>query len=194
MRPTPTFFLTTKRQTGFSLLEVLVALVIIASGLMGMAGMNALAINNTSVARVRTIAALHAESLAASMGANATYWSGMLNTGQTSNYTPPTASFTVIGNTLGNTTLNGKSADCSSATCTPDEMAAYDLKQWGTNLAAQLPNGRGSIVCALTAATKTYTCKITITWTEKNLALRQASGTLSNTSVANTSYQLVVQP
>lgn len=180
--------------SGFSLLEIMVSLVVISLGLLGLAGMSALAINNTSVARTRTLAATFAESLAASISANPAYWGGSATAGIASGYTPPTAEFTVNGSTLGNSALNGKNSDCSSAACAPDAIAAYDLKQWGTALSNQLPNGQGAIVCTLIAATSSYVCRIKVSWTEKNLALHQASGTLDSNTVANTSFEMVIKP
>src|SRR6266446_2556532 len=63
-----------RRNTGFSLIEVLVTLVVVAIGLLGLAKMQAAAISNTQVSRVRSLIALQTESLASAMHGNRTYW------------------------------------------------------------------------------------------------------------------------
>jgi type IV pilus assembly protein PilV len=166
---------------GFTLLEILVALLIIANGLLGIAGMQALAVNNTSVSRTRSLAALQASSLSSAMGANPAFWAAGL----------APANVTVNGTTLSDTTLNSQTTDCSSTACTPVQMAGYDLTQWGRSVAAMLPGGTGQVACTTTAG-QPISCVITVFWAEKNLALRQASGTI--TAGATQNYQMVVQP
>ena len=178
------------RSKGFTLLEALVALVIIAAGLLGIAGMSALGIYNTSVSRYRGLAAILAESQSAAMSSNQVYWGGVTISGVATTYKPPTQVIT-SGETLSDSTLNGLAKDCRSSACTPDEMAAYDLKQWGKQIKDQLPGGKGQIDC--TVASRPFQCRIQISWTEKNLAQRQASGTLSSLATTQT-YQLIVQP
>ena len=56
-----------KQQKGFSLLEVLISMVIIMFGLLGIAGTQMLAINNTENARYQGVATTLASSLAAIM-------------------------------------------------------------------------------------------------------------------------------
>src|SRR5579871_1202658 len=68
--------MTTQRHLhGFSVLEVMVALIIISVGLLGIAKMQALAIASTTTSRTRSIAALEAASLASAMRADRAYWS-----------------------------------------------------------------------------------------------------------------------
>jgi len=63
-----------QRARGFSLMEVMVALVVSTVGLLGLAKMEALALSSTSVAGSRSLAAIEASSLAAAMHANPGYW------------------------------------------------------------------------------------------------------------------------
>src|ERR1700691_621695 len=65
---------TPPRSSGFTLVEVLVAVIIIAIGLLGIAKMESVALGSTGVAQQRSIAALQAASLAASMHADRGYW------------------------------------------------------------------------------------------------------------------------
>ncbi len=176
-----------RQPCGFSLIEVMVALVVVAVGLLGIAGMQALALSNTNIARTRSIATIEASSIVAAMQANPAYWS----TGAVP------ANLTVTGKvgstwsatSLSNGTLNGQVSDCSSGPCTGIEMAAYDLKTWGQQLAKQIPGGKGAIACLLDA-NNAVNCTITVNWSEKDVALNQA--TQSGTS--QHAITLVVQP
>lgn len=173
------------RVRGFSLIEVLVALVVIAIGLLGIAGMQALAISNTSIARSQSIAAIEASSIAAAMQANGAYWAspGL------------TAAVDVTGNTLSNSTLDGLTDNCSSTSCSAQAMAAFDLKAWGQDLARNLPSGTGSVDC--NSATP-VTCTVKVSWAEKNVAFQNTANATTGALVSGTSstqnYFLVVQP
>jgi len=185
-------------QSGFSLIEVLVAVVVIAIGLLGNASIQALSLNNTSIARIRSLAALEADGLASMMHANSVYWQ--------SSVVPSGASgFTITGNqgsnysatTISDATLNGQTNNCLSAACTSEQMAGYDLKQWGLSVANLIPAGVGKVQCSVVTGAP-VSCVISISWTENNLALNKGSGTetgnlASGTSVTQ-SYSLVVQP
>src|ERR1700747_1698188 len=105
-------------QQGFSLIEILVAVLVISIGLLGIAKMQALAISNTGNSRLRALAALEASSLASTMQADRTYCTS-----------PPT-----VGNdltvTIASTTITASDATLSAAqtcsggtTCTPAQMA-----------------------------------------------------------------------
>ena len=62
------------RQAGFSLIEVMVALVVCSIGLLGLAKMESLALSSEDLSGNRTIAAIEASSLAAMMHADRGYW------------------------------------------------------------------------------------------------------------------------
>ena len=67
---------TMSRLLGFSLVEVMVALIIICVGLLGIAKLQALMLSNTGTSRMRALAALEASSIAATMHADRDYWAG----------------------------------------------------------------------------------------------------------------------
>src|SRR5215471_3607666 len=71
------------RADGFSLVEVMVAVVIICVGLLGIAKMQALALSSTTTSRLRALAAIQAAGLASAMHSNREYWAG------TAGATPP---------------------------------------------------------------------------------------------------------
>src|ERR1700722_10857163 len=62
-------------ERGFSLIEVMVAVVIICIGLLGIAKLQAMSLSNSTMSRQRAIAAIQAASLASSMHANRDFWS-----------------------------------------------------------------------------------------------------------------------
>lgn len=167
------------RQWGFTLLEVLVALLVISIGLLGIAGMQALAINNTSVARVQSLAALQAASLASAMQANEAFWAlnGSL------------AATDVNGAVLSDATLNSQAVDCSTAVCSPVQMAGWDVKQWGQDLANMLPGGSGRIICNNVVGAP-ITCTINVSWQEKTVGLNAGQGAAAQQQT----YSMVVQP
>src|SRR5215469_16764012 len=78
------------RADGFSLVEVMVAVVIICVGLLGIAKMQALALSNTTPSRLRALAAIEAAGLASAMHSNREYWAGA---------TPPTTTTFNAGGT-----------------------------------------------------------------------------------------------
>lgn len=170
-------------QPGFSLIEVLIALVVIAIGLLGIAGMQALAISNTSTARQRSLAAIQAASMGSMMRANRGYWEAASSIDVTAT---GTSSGTSWATTSLSGSLSGQGTDCSAFACTPIEMAAYDLQSWGWYIAQQLPKGVGRVQCAAGAP---VSCQVSVSWAEKAVALNAAAG-----SSATQTYTLAVQP
>ena len=162
-------------QQGFTLLEILVALVIVSIGLLGLAGMQAVAINNTTTARLRSIAAIDAASLAAMMHANPAYWRNISGTVTQSNI--PAA------------------GSCASSTCTASQVAGYDVAQWQSVLSANqiaLPSASGTFTCN-SSVTAPPVCTITISWQEKMMAAN-LTGTTASSAYTTATYQMVVQP
>ncbi len=182
---------------GFSLVEVLVALIIVSVGLLGIAKMEALLLANTGVSRVRALVALEASSLAASMHADRDYWasapSGLTvsigpNAGSTVSSTDNTLE-PEIATALGTPTV----CETGSAAlpCSATQMAGYDLVQWEQAMHNVLGNATTGIVCA--PVNSEVACTITIGWTENTVnANTQETG--SAAAFKTQSYQLVVEP
>lgn len=59
-----------RRSKGFTLIEVLIALLILAIGLLGVAGVQVLSMQNTSNANLRTLATIHAHDMAEQIRSN----------------------------------------------------------------------------------------------------------------------------
>jgi type IV pilus assembly protein PilV len=188
---------TTKRQRGTSLIEVLVALVIVSVGLLGVAKMQALAISSSRTSSLRSLIAIQAGSMASAMHANQAYWQTYLigNTltpfSATLTYSGTTPTVTITATDTGLTA----SSNCSTGTCTAQKMAAYDLQQWALSLWALTQNVGSASVNPPTIScvgTGPVTCTVEIQWTENTINIVNA--TSGGGSTAASVYNLVVQP
>jgi len=179
-----------RRQAGFSLVEVMVALVVISVGLLGIAKMQALALSSTTSARSRSLAALQAASLAATMHADRTYWSGIT---ATLSVTATGGAFTVASGDPALTAPTGAQAGCTSiaSPCTPVLLAGQDLKDWATALNAALPGSNAAITCNIASATDPVSCRIQINWTENLVQLNTAANTAAGASAVASAVQNV---
>jgi type IV pilus assembly protein PilV len=182
--------ITMQRQRGFSLVEVMVALVVTSIGLLGLAKMESLALSSTGVASARSLAAIQASSLAAAMHANRGYWASLA---------PASTTVTVIGSTvtisdpgLSSAVPNGGCVVPGANSCTANFMAAYDVQQWAVALGALLPASISTITCTTVTTAAPVTCTIQIQWAENAIALN-AQQTSMNTLQAPT-YTLYVEP
>ncbi len=198
---------------GFTLVEVLVAVVIIAIGLLGIAKMESVALGSTGVAQQRSIAAIEAASLAAAMHANRAYWgSGLAPATITITNTTITQS---TGTGLSTATVCLSGATGSNAPCTPTQTAAYDLQQWANDvngtpsynnpggtpspisLSPVLPYQVTVIACSQTINTA-VTCTIQMSWGENSVAVNSQGNYASAASAASgynvPTYTLYVEP
>jgi type IV pilus assembly protein PilV len=183
-----------RRPAGFSLVEVMVALIVLSVGLLGIARMQSLALSSTSVASQRSMAAIEAESMAASMHENRGYWT----TGD-----PSGATITIQGATLAVPTgaaalvaaIPTTCTPAQTSPCTPAQLAAYDLQTWATDLKGILPGDQAKIKCGTVTP---VSCTINIVWAETSLAANstQAQIQTSNptSAVQNSTYTLYVEP
>lgn len=184
-----------KKAHGFAMLEVLISMLVIMFGVLGIAGIQMLSINNTETARYQSVATILASSMAAEIQANFAYWGGLL---------VPPATITVTGTTIsGITPFPG--GTCLNSVCTPTQLAYYDLQNWGaamsglanadgvSNPGMTLPAATGTIACA---ATTPVVCTLTLSWSENNIALSNPtgaeSGVLASGTASTHSYQTLV--
>lgn len=176
-----------RASAGFSLVEVLVALVITSIGLLGLAKMESLGLASTSIAGTRSLAAIEASSLAAMMHANRGYWAG--------GFAP--ASFTVGGGrglptTIANANL-AATFNCTVAgagSCAPSSMAAVDVQNWAADLSSVLPPYLATVTCSTTGFP--VNCAIEIQWSENSVAVNSQQTGIASLNAPT--YILYVEP
>ena len=132
------------KQVGFTLMEVLVALAVLSIGLLGMAGMQLFSLKSNQSAYFQSQATYFAYDLIDKMRANPV---GFNNGDYDSAYTNIPSSIT--------------NCQTTTATCSPTQLATFELAQWKCSLGAYannsicvtplnlnsvLPTGDGSVV------------------------------------------------
>jgi type IV pilus assembly protein PilV len=172
---------------GFTLLEVMVALFVLSVGLLGVLKLETVAYASTNVAAKRSIAALEASSLAASMHVNRGYWTSADPSGAIVAVNGNAVTVTQFAPLLAGVIGAGQLCTSLITPCQPLNMAAYDLQQWAINLNALLPNVTGTVTCGTATP---VSCMINILWNENAVAINaQETGVL-----ATPSYTLYVEP
>ncbi|WP_151637335.1 type IV pilus modification protein PilV [Noviherbaspirillum aerium] len=121
---------------GFSLIEVLVAIFVLALGVIGAAGMQLAALRSTTQSAFQSVAVQLAGELADKMRANAA--SAKLKT----------ADNLYLGIDFQNVSESDSSLSkfCYADTCNSQELAQFDIHLWQRKLAAVLPGAR-ALVC-----------------------------------------------
>lgn len=152
---------------GFTLLEVLVAVLVFSFGLIGIAGMMTISVKSNHNGYLRSQASFLAENMMDRMRAN------------------PTA----LWNDWYTGTATQGSLNCDlddNNPCDYQSLAAYDMQAWADSLAVTLPSGQGTIECVANSALPTSiisadapsiwfpappfdgVCTVTVSWTESN--------------------------
>ena len=126
------------QQSGFSLVEVLVTVIIIAIGSLGIAGMQIAGLKYSSGSYARTQAIILADDMVSRLKANRNH---ALNR-QGGNFG---ASDYEVDNYINIADFGVGAPDCLINDCTAAEVASYDLEFWLTEISRALPFGEGSI-------------------------------------------------
>lgn len=135
------------KQTGVSLIEALVALLILALGIMGLAGLQTQALVDGRESNHRAVAVQMAEDLLERMQAN----SQIRMTNPTPN--PYVVAFGTIPS----------NPDCFTNACNGTQLANFDLWQWKTSLRNLLPGGDAQVFRSTTDPTQ---FGVLIAWSE----------------------------
>jgi len=136
-----------KRQSGFTMVEVLVALVVLAIGLLGIAALYLNSLQSGRTAIYRTQAVNLAADLADRIRMNRT----------------AQAAYATL---FGDAEVAVPACDTTGG-CIDADLAATDLSRWKATLAQLLPNGQGQVVVVgPVAAGEPATYTITVRWSE----------------------------
>jgi type IV pilus assembly protein PilV len=161
---------------GFTLIEVLISMIILAIGLLGLASLQGISLKNNQDAYLFSQVNALAYEMSDRIKANKRGWN-------------PGGTTVVIPATVSNCTTGCNSA---AASCSPAQMAASDLCYWQQN-ATVMPASGATAVIAKSSSIGTGPCTgvdpslcLTMTWSRTNQSLSSAMNT--------TNYQLEVTP
>jgi len=140
----------TTNQLGFSMIEILVTMIVIATALFGTAGMQIYAMTISKSSEFRTQAVLLASDISERMEANK---AGMI----ASNYK---MAATKVAST--------STSDCLNSSCTPAMLASWDLSQWSTAASNILPQPTLAVAVSSVVNTIPASYEIKISWVERS--------------------------
>jgi type IV pilus assembly protein PilV len=167
------------RMKGFSLLEVMIAVLVFSLGLLGVGGLMVLSVRTNHSAFLRTQASFLAQSMADRIRTN--------------------VGWTLSYNGTYDATTAG-SGDCTGGICSPESLVQRDKEIWSRQLTDMLPNASAQIACNGTqlgsgaqrgSAPFDGLCQMVIVWTEADLS-RGTGGTPQ--APATNTFAWVFQP
>ena len=142
----------TTQQNGFTLIEVLVSVFVLALGVIGIAGMQLTAMRNSQQSNYQTVAVQLASELADNMRSNA----AVMKKDDSDN------PFLFSYDSASGSNPDEPGSKCYTTTnCDADALAKFDIYEWSLRLKGMLPNGRVK-VCRdkqpVTGGTLTWDC------------------------------------
>lgn len=154
-----------RHQRGTSLIEALVALLVLALGVMGMAAVQTRSLSTARTTYLRALAIQAADDLQDRIQANAAL-----------RHAPPLINPYLTS--WGPRPASGR--DCTTTLCDGPQLAAFDLVQWKKELARSLPAGDGRV---FSSPADTSQWGVLVAWSETKgrneslaTAVRDASG------------------
>lgn len=152
------------RHQGFSLIEVLVALLVLSIGLLGLAALQTTSLKFNSDSLARTQATYLTYDIVDRMRSNPLGVSA-------NNYNVPNA--TSATTAASNACVSSSCAcDNAGASCSASDLAAYDLVRWYERLQSLLP-GASTNLATISRDAITNIVTIQINWTERDQAVSQ---------------------
>lgn len=148
------------RSRGFSLLEALIAVLVISVGLLGASGLQLLSLRSTNQGLLRSQATTVAGDMAERIRANPLAVAG--------------GHFAALSSTVLNCAEPPKNCAAAAVNCNAGELASFDFFAGACRGAAQLlPGGELSVSCA-TSAGGDPLCAISVSWLEQAQAEGEA--------------------
>lgn len=150
------------KQHGFSMLEILITLVIIATALLGTAGLQVYAMRMGQSGQFRTQAVFLASDIAERMEANKTA--------------------AIAGNYVvaASSSPSAAATNCASAACDSANLASWDISQWESAIASLLPQAEWAITRTVVGNPSTY--QIIVRWTDRSSVKGVSGETFSYTA------------
>jgi len=143
------------KQKGFSLIEALVAFLILSIGMLGIASLQTMSLKSGHTAALRTVAVLKVDEILESIRSNTT---------ALASYASDTAD---VGIDNGCTQTTIAAVDCS-----PDELARDEIFRWKNSLVEALPDNAGTTASVLVTPpvppSTLTTIAVTVNWTERD--------------------------
>ncbi|MFC1542824.1 type IV pilus modification protein PilV [Pseudomonadota bacterium] len=164
-------------ERGFSLIEVMVALIVLSVGLLGLAGLQSASLRSTYSSYVRTQAGIAAMEMAERMRANKTGVDTMQYQAISS---PPAGT---------------APTSCLTSNCLAAAMAAHDAYTWLSSLADNddLLSARGTVTCLDSPCAVGSQHRITVMWDGKRSGAT-GTGCDQNNSADLTCHRITVVP
>lgn len=129
------------RNQGFTMMEILIAVLIFSIGLLGLAALQMMGYRLTANSLYRTVATILANDMIDRMRANV----AATSLGISSPYNNPNGTTTPNPNCLGMNSSGGY----TNVQCTPTQMAGQDFYEWKSMIAGATANGWSPAVTAM---------------------------------------------
>ncbi len=150
-----------RRQRGITLIESLIAMVVMALGILGIVGVQMRALTDTQSGVRRAQAIRLIEDLGERLQSNP----DALNYLSAYAASPETA------------------PDCAAAACTPEQLATFDAWQWRRNVVAALPGGTATVFVPQGGARQ---LGVLVGWNENRFNASGTQATTAQTEALNT--------
>lgn len=164
-----------KKAKGFTLLEVLVALVVLSIGMLGIAALLLATEKSNSSSYTKQQAIQSAYDMLDRMRANQTQ--ALLGAYNASN--------------IGGGAAAAPPVNCNAGPCTPAQMTAYDIWHWQNALQNQLPSGCGSVTTQASGAANMLVT-VTVQWNDAS-ANQMMGASTTNAAVGSSLAQYTIQ-
>jgi type IV pilus assembly protein PilV len=155
----------TRYQKGFSLVEVLVALLVLSIGLLGLAALQTTSLKYNTDSYFRTQATYFVYDIVDRMRTNST---SVVDGGTYDVPDAPSATSII------STYQSCKSSTCTcdaTAVCDTTQLATHDLGKWYERMSQVLPGASNNLATIVIDSTKKVT--VTINWTERDMSKNQ---------------------